>query len=373
MNDYPILRNIMDLARQETWQRAIDLGDETIARWLDKADLGRIRRVYFIGAGTSCYAGEVAKYVWEHLAGIPCEPRYAFDLARYAQPELLGPDALLVAISTSGETGTVLDALRLAEQNGAQTLAVTAYPESAVAHQAQGVVLNGGDDDLTPAKSKSYNQTLVSLYLLGLAIGKALKRVSAEQETYWRSQISLAAEGVATFLETQLGEIDALVEAYASTEMVFMLASGPNLGTIHEGALKVIEMAKMYSEPTEMEDFLHGRYREVDQVTPMFFVTPQGPSADHLLDVLTTNVYIKAPSIVFTDVVTSPMQEMATQIVQLPVRLEELATPLLTITPLHYFAHQMAVKRGWDPVSRRYEDVVPARVKYGNLEAGLVG
>jgi glucosamine 6-phosphate synthetase-like amidotransferase/phosphosugar isomerase protein len=150
-----------------------------------------------------------------------------------------------------------------------------------------------------------------------------------------------------------------------------MLASGPNLGTIHEGALKVIEMAKMYSEPTELEDFLHGRYREVDQVTPMFFLAPEGRSSAHLLDVLTTNVYVKAPSVVFTDQITPPLREMASQILQLP-SLDELATPLLYATPLHYFAHQMAIARGWDPLSRRYDDIVPARVKYGNLEAGLI-
>jgi glucosamine 6-phosphate synthetase-like amidotransferase/phosphosugar isomerase protein len=371
MNDYPILRNIMDLARPETWQLSLDLGDETIARWLAATDVERIRRVYFIGAGTSCYAGEVAKRIWERLVGIPCEAWYAFDLAAYGEPELLNSEALVVGISTTGGTGTVVDALRLAERGGAQTLAVTAYPNASVAQAAQGVVLTGGDTDLTPVKSKSYNQSLVSLYLLALALGKARGRVTDADEAYWRDQIAQAALGVRRFLETQLGEIDALVQTYVSTQMVFMLASGPNLGTIHEGALKVIEMAKMYSEPTELEDFLHGRYREVDQVTPMFFLAPEGRSSAHLLDVLTTNVYVKAPSVVFTDQITPPLREMASQILQLP-SLDELATPLLYATPLHYFAHQMAIARGWDPLSRRYDDIVPARVKYGNLEAGLI-
>jgi glucosamine 6-phosphate synthetase-like amidotransferase/phosphosugar isomerase protein len=48
----------------------------------------------------------------------------------------------------------------------------------------------------------------------------------------------------------------------------------------------------------------------------------------------------------------------------MPATLDELATPLLYIIPLHLFAHQMALKRGWDPLSRRYEDIVPQKVRY---------
>ncbi len=371
MSDYPILNNILDLAKPETWQVAVDLSDETIARALTAIELGRVRRAYFCGCGTSCYAGEVAKRVWERLAAIPCEACYAFDLAAYGEPSVLNEEALLVGISTTGGTGTVVNALQHAERCGAQTLAVTGVAHSPVAEAAQGVVLTGGDTDLTPVKSKSYVQSLVSLYLLAVALGKARGRVSAADEAYWRGQIAQAAAGAHRFLETQLGEIDALVDTYASTAMVFLLTSGPNIGTMHEGALKIIEMAKMYSEASELEDFMHGRYREVDQVTPMFLLAPEGRASGRVLDVLTVNAHVKAPSVVFTDQISAPMRELATHTVQLST-LDELATPLLYVLPLYYFAHQMAIARGWDPLSRRYDDIVPARVRFGDIEAGLI-
>jgi len=371
MNSHPILSNILDLAEPETWQRALDLGHETIARWLSEAKLDPVRRVFFVGCGTSCYAGEVAKRVWERLAAIPCEACYAFDLAAYGEPTILNDEALVVGISTTGETQTVVDALCHAKRSGAQTLAVTAFADSPVAQAADGFVLTGGNDDRTPVKSKSYNQSLVTLYLLGLALGGARGLIGDDQLAFWRRQITLAAEGVRRFLETQRGEIDALVETYAATQMVFLLGAGPNIGTIHEGALKIIEMAKMYSEPSELEDFLHGRYREVDQVTPMFFLAPTGRASAHILDVLTVNAHVQAPSVVFTDQATTSLRALATQIITLP-SLDELATPLLYVTPVHYFAHQLAIARGWDPLSRRYDDVVPSRVRFGNTTAGFV-
>lgn len=372
MNNYPIMRNIMDLAQRATWDHALSLGEETVAAWAGKARLDAIRRVYLVGCGTSCYAGEVGRNILEQIAHLPGQAMHAFNFAHYLEPAVLGADALLIAISTSGDTQTVVDALNHARQSGAQTLALTAFADGRVAQAADSVVLSGGETDLTPVKSKSYVQCLVSLFLIALALAEARGQADAAQRAYWLGQIDRAAEGAHHFLQNQMADVQALVETYGEAPMVFMLASGPNLGTVQEGALKVIEMAKMFSEPTELEDFLHGRYREVDQVNPMFFIAPHGRSSEHVLDVLTINSHVKAPSVVFTDVVTEGIRELATQVVQMPGGLDELATPLLYVTPLHVFAHQMAIRRGWDPLSRRYDDIYPQRVRYGNLAAGLV-
>lgn len=362
---FPIMDNIMALASRVPWERSLTLGEETVGAWARQARLQQIRRVYFVGCGTSCYAGEVGRNILEQVAHVPGQALHAFNLAKYLHPAVLGSEVLLVGISTTGGTEPVVEALDLARRSGAQTLALTAFEDSPVARAADAVVLTGGEDDRTPVKSKSYVQSLVSLFLIGLALGEAHHTLEAGQRAYWLGQIDKAAEGARLFLGEQRGQMQALVETYGDVSMVFQLSSGPNLGTVQEGALKVIEMAKMYSEWSELEDFLHGRYREVDQTNPMFLIAPNGRSSAHLLDVLAVNRHVKAPSVVFTDVVTEAIRDMATQIVQMPVALDELVTPLLYVIPLYLFAHQMAVRRGWDPLSRRYDDIIPSRVRYG--------
>lgn len=44
--------------------------------------------------------------------------------------------------------------------------------------------------------------------------------------------------------------------------------------------------------------------------------------------------------------------------------MSELASPLVAIIPLYLFAYQLALERGWDPMSRRYEDFYPQKMKY---------
>lgn len=70
-----------------------------------------------------------------------------------------------------------------------------------------------------------------------------------------------------------------------------------------------------------------------------------------------------APSIVITDNITSGIQHLATYVIQIPVSLDEFATPLLYILPMHIFGYEMALQRGWDPTARRY-DIVPQNVRY---------
>ena len=150
---------------------------------------------------------------------------------------------------------------------------------------------------------------------------------------------------------------------YGSAPKVFVLGTGPNLGTAEEASLKIIEMAKMYSECQELEDFFHGRLREVDQHSPMFFIAPQGGASDRILDFLTVTDMIKAPSVVITDNVTPGIQRLATHVVMMPVSLEELATPLLYILPMYIFGYEMALQRGHDPTARRY-NLVPQDIRF---------
>src|SRR4030095_1728049 len=134
-----------------------------------------------------------------------------------------------------------------------------------------------------------------------------------------------------------------------------------------EASLKIIEMAKMYSECQELEDFFHGRLREVDQNSPLFIIAPHGPASERVLDFLSVMYMIHAPAIVITDQVTPGIQRLATHMIHIPVSLDEFATPLLYILPMHIFGYEMALQRGFDPTARRY-NIVPQNVRYQGEE-----
>jgi len=180
---------------------------------------------------------------------------------------------------------------------------------------------------------------------------------------YWSTQIELASKGAQKFLSEQWNQIKQLAEKYANAPNVFVLGTGPNLGTAEEASLKIIEMAKMYSECQELEDFFHGRLREVDMDSPLFFIAPKGRASRRVLDFLTVTDTIHAPSVVITDDITSGIQRLATHVIQMPVSLDEFATPLLYVLPMHILGYEIALQRGYDPTSPRY-DINAQNVRY---------
>jgi glucosamine--fructose-6-phosphate aminotransferase (isomerizing) len=362
-----MLGNILSLANLETWQFSLRLAEGAIEQWLAQVGQAEFDHVYFTGCGSSLYNGQVAKYAMEALAGIPAEALPAFTFSRYASPRVLGSKTLVVGISTTGKTQSACEALEHAREAGAHTLAVTAFADSPVTRLAESTILTGGQADNMSVKTSSYVQALIALYMLAIRLGEAGLRSRKDQAAMpvdWRAQILKVGEGAGLFLEQSRGAIQYLAGQFPAASRVFVLGAGANQGTVEEAALKVVEMAKLPSEAQELEDFFHGRLREVDQTTPLFFIAPKGLSSGRVLDFLTATDHIQAPTVVLTDEVSEGIRSLASHVIQMPGGLDELMTPLLYIIPLHLFGYELALARGYDPNARRYP-IVPQRVRYG--------
>lgn len=356
---HPVLVNIRSLAQRSAWHQSIEQAHIAFDAWATQRPQVNFTRIYFVGCGTSFYAGQVGKYAVEHLAGIPAEALQAFAFTAYAEPTLLGPQTLVVGISTTGETAAVADALIFARRHGAATLALTAHASSAVTRAAESTVLTGGEDDTLPAKTKSYVLSIATVYML------ASQLAGSAQASDWLVRIEHAIAAVQEFLDTQEPAIAQLAERYREAPAVHFVGSGPNAGTIQEGALKVIEMAKLLSDAQELEDFLHGRLNATDTSTPIIFIAPQGHATQRTLDFLTVNQRVGVPSVVLTDTVTPAIEQLATDIIRMPSGLDEWVTPLLYIVPLHLFCYYLATQRGFDPAARRY-NIIAQRVRFGD-------
>lgn len=364
---HPMLEHIFSLAKRETWQSSIGLADYTANTWLAKIQRCDFERVYLVGCGTSLYNGQVGKYALQQIAGLTAEAVPAFTFSRYVPPRLLNSRTLVVGVSTTGGTQAVCEALEHARLAGASAVAVTAFADSAVSRTAEATILTNGQHDSLSVKTSSYVQALIALYVLAIKLGER-GTSKADQVTMdskdWISQISKAGEGAAAFLDRQAEEVERLTQEFKAASRVFVMGCGPNSGTAEEASLKVIEMAKMHSEAQELENFLHGRLREVDQVNPLFFIAPKGPSSQRVLDFLTVTDHIKTPSVVLTDEVSEGIQQLATHVIKMPDGLDELMTPLVYILPMYLFGYGMAELRGFDPTARRY-NIVPQKVRYG--------
>ncbi len=103
---------------------------------LTDEDCRRFKRVVVLACGTSWHAGLFGRQLIEELTGLPVQVEYASEY-RY-QRQVALEDALVIAISQSGETADTLEAMRAAKANGARVVGLVNVVGSTIAREVAG-------------------------------------------------------------------------------------------------------------------------------------------------------------------------------------------------------------------------------------------
>ena len=244
------------------------------------------------------------------------------------------------------------------------TIAITAVADSDLAKAAKETLLTGATDETNVCRTKSNTMAVIAMYLVAIYVGRARGYLSADKADRYINEIGLCIDGIQDLLRSTESQIIEFTNEYAGCTACLVLGSGPNYGTALTGALMTAEMAKIHSWGDDLENFLHGRFREVNQTEPLLILAPGGAAYKRSLDFLTVTDFVKGPTVVFTDKVSPGMEKLATHIVKLKGGISEIMTPILYLTPLHLSAFHIAVANGEDPNVRRYPDIIPTLARH---------
>jgi len=243
----------------------------------------RITSVQLIACGTSFHAALVARNWFEGVAGIPCRVEVASEF-RYRHP-VPNPDALVVAISQSGETADTLAALRAAKEWGfGPSLAICNVPESSLSREADLTLMTRAGPEIGVASTKAFTTQLVALLLLVTAIGRRHRINAAREATIVEQLLALPrhVEQVLTLDE----KIHALAEQFVDKHHALFLGRGVQHPVAMEGALKLKEISYIHAEAYPAGELKHGPLALVDEEMPVIAVAPN----DELLEKLKSNL-----------------------------------------------------------------------------------
>ena len=107
-----------------------------------------------------------AQYVLEDMARIPVRVELASEF-RY-RSMAVNKNALVIAISQSGETADTLAALRLAKEKGMTTLAIVNVVGSSIAREADKVFYTLAGPEISVATTKAYSAQLAAMYCIAV-------------------------------------------------------------------------------------------------------------------------------------------------------------------------------------------------------------
>lgn len=300
-------------------------------------DRKRPRLVVLAARGTSDNAAQFGRYLIEITTGIPVSLAAPSVQTVYGA-KLNYKDALVVAISQSGESTDTNVVVESARRAGAVTVGITNESGSTLAKTAEHVFLVKAGREKSVAATKTYTGQLMMVYLLAYALGAKIRIADLEKiPAYTQSAISLQME------------IFALAERYRYMKHAVVVGRGLNYANAFEFALKMMETSYVVAERFSAADFMHGPIAMVDPNFPVFLFAPSGPTWSSMEEMMLKLRSLKAESVVITDRRNAAAAGLANRVISIPERITELFTPIPYIVPAQLFAAALATEKNLDP------------------------
>ncbi|MEW5838455.1 MAG: glutamine--fructose-6-phosphate transaminase (isomerizing) [Pseudomonadota bacterium] len=305
------------------------------------------RRVQIIACGTSYHAGLTARYWFEDILGLPCQVEVASEF-RYRNP-VLSDDTLFVTLSQSGETADTLAALHEVKQRcpGCTSLSICNVPESSLVRASDLVLMTHAGPEIGVASTKAFTTQLIALALLLLSTGKALNRLSAEQEARIVQGLARIPGKIAEALK-QEKRILKLAKKLVNKHHALFLGRGAMYPIALEGALKLKEISYIHAEAYPAGELKHGPLALVDEDMPVIAIAPQGD----LLGKLKSNLEeVRARGgelFVFADENAGLTESDGIHVVPVTSNVGRISSAVIFTIPLQLLAYHVAVLRGTD-------------------------
>lgn len=297
----------------------------------------RPKLIVLVARGTSDNAALFGRYLLEITTGIPVSLAAPSILTLYGA-KLDYRNALVVALSQSGESTDTNLVLERARDGGAATLGITNERSSSLAQLAEHVFLVRAGKEKSVAATKTYTGQMLMLYLLAYALGGAIRITDLERLP---EMVEAALR-----LEASIAELS---ERYRFMRYTAVVGRGLNYANAFELALKLMETCYVVAERFSSADFLHGPIALVEPSFPVFAFAPPGATWNSIGDTLAKLQRLRAEVVAITDAGNPAADERATRVIRLPRRIREVLTPIPYIVPAQIFSAYLATEKGLNP------------------------
>jgi glucosamine--fructose-6-phosphate aminotransferase (isomerizing) len=311
----------------------------------EEVDWAALPRLIIVGCGTAAYAGMVAKYWFEQLAGLPVELDIASEF-RYRDPPLLPAEAAIF-ISQSGETADTLAALRHVAGRVSKTIGIVNVAESTIAREVDLALSTMAGREIGVASTKAFTCQLLTLACTAIMAARQRGRINAERE---RELVAALLETPRLIADALTGEhrIAAIAQKMAGARDILYLGRGSMFPLALEGALKLKEISYIHAAGHASGELKHGPIALIDEDVPVVVMAPK----DDLFDKTVSNmqeVMARGGRVVL---VTDPDGEaIAAEGVWKVLRMpscDPVVAPILYAIPAQLLAYHAALAKGTD-------------------------
>ena len=310
---------------------------------MTETELQNLRRIVVVAAGTSYHAGVVGRYMIEEWARLPVEPDIASEWI-YRNP-VLSKDTLVIGISQSGESRDTINAIKLAGELGARTVAITNLMGSQITREAEAVLYTRCGLEVGVAASKTFTAQVALLALIGLKLAQVRNTLEPNEVEFILDRLYELPDKISQFLDG-----DHPVEEIAQRvyEKPFFLYLGRHIGlpVALEGALKLKEISYIPTDAYSAGEMKHGPIALLEEGTPVVCVaTDQKVIYEKIVSNIQETRARGAHVIAIATDGNEDIQHHADDVIYVP-RTPAFLQSVLAVVPLQLLAYRIARLRG---------------------------
>ena len=287
--------------------------------------------LYITGSGTSYNSSRISKYLMSKHAKLKIEPIISSEL-QFA-PDSIEQDSTLIAISQSGESADVLEAVKIAKQSNAKILSIVNHLNSSLSQESDVVVgLNCGPE-IGVAATKSFTSQLAILYKITDKLCDGCMKLD------WNN----VSKSISETLENH-SKIKELAKILKDVSDIYVLGRGIHFPIAKEAALKLKELTYIHAEGIPAGELKHGPLALMDENVFVIIINPDDST---YTDTINSANEIKARGAKIIGI-SDRNNDIYDYWIEVP-KTEEVFYPLIEIIPIQLLAYYAALEKNTDP------------------------
>ncbi|MDH3312921.1 MAG: glutamine--fructose-6-phosphate transaminase (isomerizing) [Nitrosopumilus sp.] len=287
--------------------------------------------IVITGSGTSYYAGLMARYLF------PMFINNAINVIKSSEMKFsehfLNPSSILVAISQSGESADVLEAISIAKNRGLSITSVVNVMRSTLAKESDYAIgLNCGSE-IGVAATKSFTSQLAIFYKIADKLSEGKIGLNFNEISQAMSKIIKEDD-----------KVKKISKELKNVHDIYVLGRGIHYPIAMEGALKIKEITYIHAEGMSAGELKHGPLALMDKSAFVIILNPEG---DTYQDNLSSIHEIKARGAKIIGI-SNKNNENYDYFIEIP-KISEILYPLIEVIPLQQLAYYTSLEKGLDP------------------------
>ncbi len=307
-------------------------GEKTVDAITKTADyIKHAKNIYITGSGTSYNSALIAKQILSKYAKIKVETIISSELQ--FSPDIIEENSILIAISQSGESADVLDAVRIAKKVNCKIISIVNLLTSSLVRKSDIVIGMNCGPEIGVAATKSFTSQLVILY-------KIVQKLSNNNITI---NFENFAKTILKILENPT-KIQQIAKELKEISDIYILGRGINYPVAMEAALKLKELTYIHAEGIPGGELKHGPLALMDSNVFVIIINPNDSTYS---DTLTSAREIKArgAKIIGVSDIESDVYDYW---IEIP-KLDEVLYPISEIIPIQLLSYYAALEKNTDP------------------------